>query len=250
MKMKWFYIFLFCLSVIGSYAQDPEIKRECVFTGSGLYGYMNGGAELFLEYGVSKLTARDLLYGGEEYSLEIYEMPTPEDAFGIYSMHVFRCARADSSGCIDCLSPYQLQAVKGNKYVSLVFASGSEKARRQADEVIRCFFPSGDDVKPEIPEAFASLSPLSGKLKFLRGKIGLSGVCMPLVTVLDGVPYTGIWLLKEDGHYRAAVSLENPEQAEVLRQRVPAGQIRDLGGGLWEFSGEEEESAPSGDFGF
>lgn len=42
-------------------------------------------------------------------------MPSPEDAFGIYSLHIFKCERTDVLGCIDCLSPYQLQAVVGNK---------------------------------------------------------------------------------------------------------------------------------------
>ena len=63
------------------WAQDGvQVKRERVFTGSGLYGFMNGGAEQFLEYGVSRLTARDVVYKGEDYTLEIYEMPSPEDA--------------------------------------------------------------------------------------------------------------------------------------------------------------------------
>ena len=83
-------------------AQEVKVKREREFTGSGLYGFMNGGAEQFLEYGVSKLVARDVVYEGQEYTVEIYDMPTPEDAFGIYSLHVFRCQRADTLGCIDC----------------------------------------------------------------------------------------------------------------------------------------------------
>ena len=44
-------------------AQEVKVKREREFTGSGLYGFMNGGAEQFLEYGVSKLVARDVVYG-------------------------------------------------------------------------------------------------------------------------------------------------------------------------------------------
>lgn len=54
----------FCISWLN--AQEISVKRERVFTGTGLYGYMNGGAEQFLEYGVTKLTAYDLEYGGEE----------------------------------------------------------------------------------------------------------------------------------------------------------------------------------------
>ena len=55
---------------------------------------MNGGADQFLEYGVSKLVTRDVVYKGNEYTIDIYDMPTPEDAFGIYSLHIFKCSRA------------------------------------------------------------------------------------------------------------------------------------------------------------
>lgn len=108
---RWI-IFLLLVPALTA-AQEVEVKRERTFTGSGLYGFMNGGAEQFLEYGVSRLVARDVVYEGQEYTIEIYDMPTPEDAFGIYSLHVFRCQRADTLACIDCLSPYQLQAVAG-----------------------------------------------------------------------------------------------------------------------------------------
>lgn len=57
---------LLCLSISWLDAQEITVKRERVFTGTGLYGYMNGGAEQFLEYGVTKLTARDLEYDGED----------------------------------------------------------------------------------------------------------------------------------------------------------------------------------------
>lgn len=135
------------------WAQDGvQVKRERVFTGSGLYGFMNGGAEQFLEYGVSRLTARDVVYKGEDYTLEIYEMPSPEDAFGIYSLHIFKCERTDVLGCIDCLSPYQLQAVVGNKYVSVVFPSGSSAAKDAVDELIRLYLPMDGKEAPQIPE--------------------------------------------------------------------------------------------------
>lgn len=243
---------LLCLSISCLEAQEMTVKRERVFTGTGLYGYMNGGAEQFLEYGVTKLTARDLEYDGEEYALEIYEMPTPEDAYGIYSLHVFRCQRADTLGCIDCLSPYQLQTVCGNRYVSLVFPFGSERAKQQADAVL-CHFLSGEEAeKVEFPVAFQSLSPKSGTLKFLRGKIGLSEVSSSLTHLLEGIQYTGVWFVEEDDQYRAVVCFETPDQLEALRKKLPAGQIRNTGDLFLECVGKEDEndSEPDGLFGF
>ena len=243
---------LLCLSISCLEAQEMTVKRERVFTGTGLYGYMNGGAEQFLEYGVTKLTARDLEYDGEEYALEIYEMPTPEDAYGIYSLHVFRCQRADTLGCIDCLSPYQLQTVCGNRYVSLVFPSGSERAKQQADAVLRHFLSGEEAEKVEFPVVFQSLSPKSGILKFLRGKIGLSEVSSSLTHLLEGIQYTGVWFVEEDDQYRAVVSFETPEQLEALRKKLPAGQIRNTGDLFLECVGKEDEndSEPDGLFGF
>lgn len=169
--LQWLGFLLFIPALLA--AQEVEVKREREFTGSGLYGFMNGGAEQFLEYGVSKLIARDVVYNGQEYTIEIYDMPTAEDAFGIYSLHVFRCQRADTLGCIDCLSPYQLQAVAGDKYVSVVFPSGSATAKSKVDELIRYYLPMDGKDNPEIPELLNEMSPYSGKLKFLRGPIGI-----------------------------------------------------------------------------
>lgn len=245
---------LLCFPVCRLNAQEITVKRERVFTGTGLYGYMNGGAEQFLEYGVTKLTAYDLEYEGEEYALEIYEMPTPEDAYGIYSLHVFRCQRADTLGCIDCLSSYQLQTVCGSQYVSLVFPSGSKKARQQAEDVLRHFLSqSGEESeKIEFPDTFQSLSPKSGKLKFLRGKIGLSEVSSSLSHLLEGFQYSGVWFIEEDDQYRAIICFETPDQLETLRNKLPSEQICDTGTLFLEYVGKEDENDSDSDglFGF
>lgn len=216
-------------------AQEVEVKRERVFTGSGLYGFMNGGAEQFLEYGVSKLVARDVVYDGQEYTIEIYDMPTPEDAFGIYSLHIFRCQRADTLGCIDCLSPYQLQVVAGNKYASVVFPSGSATAKGKADELIRYYLPMDGKDNPAFPEQLKGLSPYSGKLKFFRGPIGISGVSTSLQHALKDIPYTGVWFVadKPSKSYRAWVCVKDGKELIYLTGKE-----------------QETEEEDQGDFGF
>lgn len=246
-------IFLLLVPVLTA-AQEVEVKRERTFTGSGLYGFMNGGAEQFLEYGVSRLVARDVVYEGQEYTIEIYDMPTPEDAFGIYSLHVFRCQRADTLGCIDCLSPYQLQAVVGNKYVSVVFPSGSAAARNRVDELIRHYLPMDGNDNPQIPELLAFLSPYSGKLKFLRGPIGISGVSTSLMHYLEGISYTGVWFIadKPSKSYRALICLREKGDAEALKKKIPAADIIQSGNDFVYLTGKEKEAEEDdhGGFGF
>lgn len=229
---KWGFSFLFlsallcvppCLN-----AQEVEVKRERTFTGTGLYGYMNGGAEQFLEYGVTKLVTRDVVYQGEEFTVDIYDLPSPEEAFGIYSLHIFRCQRADTLGCIDCLSRYQLQAAAGNRYVSVVFPSGSAKAERLADELIRLYIPLEGQPQPEIPEDLRADRPYSGRLKYLKGPISLSGVSASLAAVLKEGGYKGIWFVSDKGDpgsYRVWIDCKSPVEKESVKAVLAKGVL-------------------------
>lgn len=248
----WLSLFLLVPALLS--AQEVEVKREREFTGSGLYGFMNGGAEQFLEYGVSKLVARDVVLDGQEYTIEIYDMPTPEDAFGIYSLHVFRCQRADTLGCIDCLSPYQLQAVAGNKYVSVVFPSGSAAAKSKVDALIRQYLPMDGKENPAFPALLKDISPYSGKLKFLRGPIGISGLSTSLMHYLEGVAYTGVWFIadKSSKSYRALVCLKEEQDIKTLKDHIPSADIIQSGKNFLYFKGSEKDSEEDdfGGFGF
>lgn len=236
------------------FAQAPEIKRERVFTGAGLYGFMNGGADQFLEYGVSKLVTRDVVYKGEEFTVDLYDMPTPEDAFGIYSLHIFKCARADNQGCIDCLSPYQLQAVAGSQYISVVFPSGSEAARRLADELLRLYAPADGKPQPVFPDVLGLSSPFSGRLKLLRGPISVSGVSTSLSQLLDGIAYTGIWFIadKPGKGYKALIYVAGENEKQILETRVPASERLAEGPDFLYIAGKEKETEENdhGGFGF
>lgn len=234
-------------------AQAPEVKREREFTGPGLYGYMNGGAEQFLEYGVSHLITRDLVYKGEAFTIDIYDMPTSEDAFGIYSLHIFKCSRADAGGCIDCMSPYQLQAISGKQYISVVFPSGSEAARSKADEVIRLYVPMDGKEKPQIPDEMGITAPYSGHLKLLRGPISMSGASTSLSRLLKDTGYTGIWFTsgKRSEGYKAFICLKNKEEADKLKTKVPTSDILQSGDTFLYIQGKEaEEEEVHGEFGF
>lgn len=255
--MKHFLLGLVLLLCAPVYlpAQEPEVKRERTFTGAGLYGFMNGGADQFLEYGVSKLVTRDIVYQGEEYTIDIYDMPTPEDAFGIYSLHIFKCSRADMQGCIDCLSPYQLQAVAGNRYISVVFPSGSDAAKSKADELIRIYAPMDGKDNPRVPEALGLTPPYSGKLKLLRGPISVSGVSTSLSQLLKEIAYTGVWFIAEKpaNSYKALICVKEEKEVEKLKAKIPASDILSSGDTFLYLQGketEEEEADDHGGFGF
>ncbi len=53
------------------------------FVGDELFGWINGGAEIYHEYGFDSVTVQDFERGTERYSVEVYTMA--DDAYGIYS---------------------------------------------------------------------------------------------------------------------------------------------------------------------
>ena len=56
------------------------------FTQADLYGYINGGAEVFLELGFEQLTLQDYKNQDDEMTVEIYRMSDQIDDSGISMM--------------------------------------------------------------------------------------------------------------------------------------------------------------------
>lgn len=247
--MRTFLLFL-CIPLLLS-AQEVEVKRERTYNASGLYGFMNGGTDQFLEYGVKQLVVRDIIFKGEEYVVEIYDMPTPEDAFGIYSLHTFRCERADTLNCINCLSPYQLQAVSGNQYVSIVFPSGSAVAQQNADELMHVYAPA--DEAFAFPSELLLEHPISGKVKLLKGPLSLSSASSSLTKLMEGIPYIAIWYIADraSAGYTACVFLAESYPVERFKDRVSPSNIQSVGSNYITITGsDQEEEEDFGSFGF
>ncbi|MDH6311710.1 hypothetical protein M2137_000469 [Parabacteroides sp. PFB2-10] len=253
-KVFWVLYLCFACSQLSIIHSQLSVVRERVFTGQGLYGFMNGGADLFLEYGVERLTNRDVEWNGESYTIDIYEMPTPEDAFGIYSMQVFRCQEADQGGGINCLSPYQWLGVIGNRYVSVVFPSGSEAALKGVSGLIAHYFPETDSDLPAFPEKWQAESPFSGVLKYARGSISLSNISKDLSGRLKELAYKGVWFRKggEEDSYEASVCCDNREQCEAILAKLDPTMVIDSQDTCIYIKGKEskEETPDFGPFGF
>lgn len=242
-------------AAISPESDELKIERERTFTGAGLYGFMNGGADQFMEYGVLSLSTRDIIYKGENYTVDIYEMPTVEDAYGIYSIHVFRCLRTDTLDCIDCLSPYQLQAVSGNSYVSIVFPSGSEDAQKGADELLRSYVPKEEnETKDVVPEIIVPGPPFSGVVKYLKGPLSVSTASRALTGLLKGRVYKGVWFTedKDAGTFQALICMPDKEQLESLKKELPADSVLQTGEGYIYMKGKEleDDTQDYGPFGF
>jgi len=208
-----------------SFAQ-MEVKNERTFTGTALYGFMDGGADLYYEYGFQELVSREIVFKGEEFTVDIYTMDSPLDAFGIYSIHAYKCLRADSLGRFDCLSKYQLQAIDGNAYVSIVFQSGSRAARKAADELYRMFVTDGK-TGIRLPGQLTYLAKSgSGTVKYMKGKLAVNNVQPTLIDLLVGIGSYEIWYVENpDGNNVALFFLQTGKECNLLQKRIPKEKI-------------------------
>ena len=96
-----------------------------IFNGAALFGYIDGGAELYLEYGFSVVSVTEIAFMDGSYKTEIYKMNGTEEAFGIFSVSKYRCLDMPSLSKFTCRTRYQLQICKGSYYISIINATGT-----------------------------------------------------------------------------------------------------------------------------
>jgi hypothetical protein len=128
-----FFLYITCNAQTPDYfpsiseSDIPEalFKTPRTYTGTSLFGYINGGAELYLEYGFSGAWVNEIQFMGGNYTVEIYRMNGPEEAFGIFSISRFQCRSTPPMTLFACHTPYQLQLCTGSFYISIINSSGN-----------------------------------------------------------------------------------------------------------------------------
>lgn len=74
------------ISLPGEVAGWSWDKKEAQYDSKTLYQYINGAAELYLTYGFQNLRVRNFERAGQPgITLEVYEMASSEDAYGLFS---------------------------------------------------------------------------------------------------------------------------------------------------------------------
>jgi hypothetical protein len=63
----------------------PNGKSAARFYSSDLYRYMDGGADLYLKYGLVAMAHREYHPAGVDMTVDVFDMGDPLQAFGIYS---------------------------------------------------------------------------------------------------------------------------------------------------------------------
>jgi hypothetical protein len=157
---------------------------------------MNGGSELYKEYQFQKLSVQELEVDGQELKFECFEMATPNLAFGIFSVNVYQCQSAENSLLPHlCSTDYQLQAVYGNKYLSIINNTGSMDAQKAAEKVLLSFMknnPQQDEIL--LPKYITQLNP--DNVMYMNGVLAMENRAAQWTGLYQQLKLNSCYILK------------------------------------------------------
>ena len=151
--------------------------EERYFSKETLFNYINGGAEIFLEFGFRNLTIQAYKKGKNELSLNVYQMENADAALGIY---LNRCGKETALPKIQARNsyhPYQLTLVKGRYFIQIDNFSGDRKNRPVMEKMAR--FLTGQIKIKEEPRVLSILpveNMIPGSEMIIRGPYALQSV--------------------------------------------------------------------------
>ena len=155
---------------------DWEVSEEGIsYDRETLYGYMNGGAEVYLAFDFKQVFVRRYSRGGDdEIVLDIYDMGSPQEAFGVFS-----CDREDEEAGIGQDSEYgfgMLRFWKGRYFVTIMTSGDYEVAEEAILELGRVvdgvLDPKGPE--PEILNLLPAKGLLKERISFFHSNINLN----------------------------------------------------------------------------
>jgi len=146
------------------------------FTGDELFIYINGGAELYREYGFEGVRVQDFDGpGGGRIALELFEMDNPAAAFGIYSFKRGDEGVAVSVGTGGFLEGYYLNFWQGNTQVTLTGQNDSAQTVRGL-KIIAAAAAAGIDgngAPPSIVATLATAGLIETSIVYIAGPLAL-----------------------------------------------------------------------------
>ncbi len=111
--------------VAGDLARSPEIR---VFSGDSLWEYIDGGADLYNQYGFAEVATADYKAGNVELVADIYRFDNPTNAYGLYSMLRPEKPNIALLGVEGFSAPATIVFVKGSFLVKVIAYEESEAA--------------------------------------------------------------------------------------------------------------------------
>jgi hypothetical protein len=212
-----------------------------VFAGEDLFELINGGAEIYHEFGFERVLSQD--YAGAEQrsiALEVFEMEDAAAAYGLYSFKSSGRGRPLELGDDGMLEDYYLNFRKGRFVVTLTGMNTDEGT-------VRGLVPIGRAVaekireRGDVPAIVTDLTAGGGKPGtpfYLRGELALANVAPFAVGVRFGM--TEGAAIRFDDHTEIVLRFTNANRARQTLETV----VEELGARSgWTTAGDVDDGS-------
>ncbi len=146
------------------------------YEGEDLYEYINGGAEIYHEYGFVQVVIQDYVDNtGKSISVEIYEMTSPASAYGMYTFKTSTKGKWIAIGSDAQLADYYMNFWKGPFLVTLTGFDETEETRQGLITIAQAVSSRmpGEGVKPRVVSLLPEEDLVAQSVKYFTGFLGL-----------------------------------------------------------------------------
>lgn len=144
------------------------------FTGQDLFNQIDGGAELFLEFGFARLRLQAYAKDKAELTLNAYEMDGAAAALGVYLMKMGRETPFPEIGARNSSEEAQMTMVKGRYFVQVDNLGDEPAPRAEAAALANAFLAGVADETVRTPlELLPAGGLVAGTERLIRGPYGL-----------------------------------------------------------------------------
>ncbi|MEZ5198877.1 MAG: DUF6599 family protein [Bacteroidales bacterium] len=150
-----------------------------IFYDDDLFLYINGGADIYLEYGFEKVVAcKYRNFEAHTILIDIYKMTDPTAAYGIFSLNSSNWGKAVDLGTASILYDYYLDSWKGSYFIRFT-ANNNEPGMMDTLLLLAKQLDSKIEEKGKLPHlslAFDLPDIEFETIKYIRGIIALNNV--------------------------------------------------------------------------
>jgi hypothetical protein len=189
------------VSTVGT--EDIEglaITRSDTYSGQSLYGYLNGGADLYLEYGFVKLYVKEYTWQGEPLKAEVWVMNDAPSAFGIYMLSHSTCSQWNMLSTFSCTSRYQATAASGPLFISVTNTSGTPTAEGYCAVLAKITIDKNPQDPWYMPGLFQSekLGDFKNTIRYFEGPLGIQNGIPVMSDLLEGMKFQMFTIMTAD----------------------------------------------------
>jgi len=144
------------------------------FTGQDLFNQIDGGAELFLEFGFGRLRLQAYTRGKAELTLNAYEMESAASALGVYLMKMGRETPFSEVTARNSSEEAQMTILKGRYFIQVDNLGDVPASKAEAVSLANAFLAGVAEESPVTP---LGLLPAEGRVpgseRLIRGPYAL-----------------------------------------------------------------------------